>query len=183
MLALALGILVASSGAASGAPVREQGPIQRVDVAVPERSPARFSRHDHEGVAWFSGRFQLTGTYIYGYVTDDPKAENTTGDLQLVFIPDRRERRKLPYWRLGGRVDEVLIVNSDAFVQAVIDPALVAALKRRELEALRGQITVVVEDYRVQVDCNWPTYQVAFVEPRRIAKAVAGRHRVIEYGC
>ena len=86
-----------------------------------------------------------------------------------VYFDDVQVGDALPPWsrktdfmnwnRYAAVNDEFVYIHMD-------DEAGRAALKAGEVRSIRGRATLVVEDYWISIDCDSPTYFVAFVERR-----------------
>jgi hypothetical protein len=153
-----------------------------VDYTVPLNSPVKFASTGQYDVASFSGRFLMSGSYHYGYITNDRRAEDY-GDLELYFLPDNRLAMRLPYWAQRHPVREVRFRNERAFVMAVVPSKERDALKRRKILSTSGRATVVVEAYQASIECDYPTYSVMFVSIEHSAQWLASSGPVQQFGC
>ena len=78
-----------------------------VDYVVPTGSPVLLASKGPHLLATFKGRFRISGTYHYGWLTDDPTATAADGDLDLYFLPNKADANLLPYWAPRGHVHEI----------------------------------------------------------------------------
>jgi hypothetical protein len=154
-----------------------------LDFAVPSDSPVEFASLGQYDIALFNGRFKLSGTYHYGYTTDDPRADASYGVLDLYFIPDKAIARRLPYWAQRGGVHEMRFRNESAFIKAVVPAAAVRRLEQRKTFSVSGRTSVVVESYQASVECDYATYSVLFVAVEHPPQVLASRDFVMQYGC
>jgi hypothetical protein len=186
MRAFVLGVAITLAAAA---PAKACDPAEihvgeGVDYVVPEDSPVRFvALEDAGNTASFSGRFVLEGDYEYGYVTDNPAADATYGQLILQFVPDPALQHRLPHWKQRGTVDSVGFENEQALVEAIIDPATLATLRRGETRSVRGHASVVVEGLRLSIDCDQASYYATFVSMKQAHRPVASRDLADYSGC
>jgi hypothetical protein len=183
-LALTLTALLAATPVvpATGEP-RTVHVSEGLDYLVPAGSPTTYASKGQYNVAYFKGRFKVSGTYHYGWLMNDPAANAADGDLDLYFIPDRDAADLLPYWAERGHVHEMRFRNNDAFVRAVISPALVDRIQKKEIISVTGRATILVESYQISVECDYPTYSVAFSSVVRPPTLFASRDVVDQYGC
>jgi hypothetical protein len=149
-----------------------------LDYSIPTSSPVRSATIDRNRVAFFQGRFVMSGTYHYGYVSSDPN-----GELELYFIPDKASADRLPYWAERGHVHEVWFTNQDVFVREVIPSVEVENLKNKRTLSVSGKVAVVVERYQASVECDNPDYAVSFVTASQRGRELASNALVEEYGC
>jgi hypothetical protein len=149
-----------------------------LDYSIPISSPVRFAAIDRNSVAFFHGRFVMSGTYHYGYVSSYPNS-----DLELFFIPDIASADRLPYWAERGHVHEIWFTNQDAFVREVIPSADVENLKSKRTLSISGKVEIVVERYQASVECDYPDYAVSFVTASQRGYELASNAVVEEYGC
>ncbi len=154
-----------------------------LDYAVPSKSPVQFASLGKFGVATFRGRFVMSGTYHYGYLTDDPRADATYGVLELYFLPDENVAAQLPYWVQRKPVHEIRFRNDNAFVRAVITPETIEVLKKKQVFSVEGRTSIVVSDYQASVECDYPTYSVLFVSVEHPGMLLASREFIEQYGC
>ena len=180
MLVMALGLFSAS---VSAGPLEAVHVQEGLDFAIPKATPVQFASLEQYGVATFAGRFLMSGTFYYGYESDDPNADATYGLLELYFIPDKRLAAKLPYWSQRGHVHEIRFLNERAFVNAVISQKSIKNLAEKKIRSLSGRASVLVEGYQASVECDYPTYSVTFVSAENLATIAATRELLEQMGC
>ncbi|WP_445145233.1 hypothetical protein [Dyella sp. Tek66A03] len=154
-----------------------------LDYSIPSSSPVKFLAVGEYGKVSFQGRFVMSGTYHYGYITNDPDADSDYGALELYFVPDRAIAARLPYWAQRGRVHEIWFRNQEAFVRSVISSEVIEALKQRKTMSANGRASVVVERYQASVECDYPSYTVSFVALDERGYGLASDALVDQYGC
>jgi hypothetical protein len=183
-LRLAAFVLAATTTLAAAC---EQGVVRMHDgseYVVPAASPVHFVAEGEYGTARFEGTFVFSGTFHYGYVTDDPEADATYGLLVLWFVPDAATAKTLPYWKQRGAVQAIGLRNDEAFVAAMIAPATRAALAQRKVLSVSGRATLEVRAYRAMIECDEPGYTVEFVSLRpEGSDALVSRDLTQPQGC
>ena len=123
---------------------------------VPSNSLVRFANFtQNDNTAHFSGRFTLSGTYVYGWVEGSW--------FKLYFVPDKQIAARLPHVADNEPVHELLFTNDQDFIAAVVAPTVAAKLKRRKIKSITGRATVDVEAYWINVECGVEYYGVKFV--------------------
>ncbi|AGG87359.1 hypothetical protein [Rhodanobacter denitrificans] len=152
-----------------------------LDYAIPHGSPVRFVSLGEYGVGLFQGRFVVSGTYHYGYLSNNPEADTEYGLLELYFIPDEETANHLPYWKQRGHVHEIRFRNDTDFVKALISPKTLRGLKKRTILSISGKAVVIAANYRISVECDYPTYSASFVAAER-PEALLVSHALIEPG-
>jgi hypothetical protein len=131
--------------------------------AVPAASPVQFISIDRQYVAHFAGRFVVSGTYFYGRGSA-PKILSHGGEGPLLaFAPDDDTRTTLPFWRDDAPVKQLAIANRNAFVEAVIPPEVLRAVRSGELPMTSGHVSFLASDYEAWVECAQATYATTFV--------------------
>jgi len=135
-------------------------------IVVPAASPVRMASFPRgpESNAAFRGRFTLTGNY---------ELSGSGEDAYITFWPDEKSRTALPYWRLRGGPKTIYLSNGWAFAQAVVPKAELQKLKADTDFAVRGQVTIVADDYQTSIECDVASFSARFVSvveaPVRIA--------------
>ena len=179
-LALSLATVLVASLACASTPIHVHDGL---DYAIPKGSPVKFVSLAQYGVANFQGRFVMSGSYHYGYITNDPSRDATFGQLELYFLPDTAIRKILPYWKERGAVREMRFKNEHDFVTTVISTDDLTKLKEKKIFSVTGRAWIVVENYEASVECDYPTYAVTFVSIERPQVSVASLTLVDQYGC
>jgi hypothetical protein len=117
--------------------------------------------------ARFSGRLTLTGAYeVKGYGED----------AWVTLRPDPKSLATLPQWRerWEGPLQELYVANGWAFAEAVLPKDELEKLKD-ESYSVRGQATVVVDDYETSVECDHAHYSARFVSVVNFAVDLADK--------
>lgn len=132
-------------------------------IVIPANSPVSLGATDEEmAQARFSGRFVLRGRYTYGCESDcdQPHADR----LYLTIYPDADLAARLPRWRQYADVGiAITILNGDAFSRQALTRPQRAALLDGKLEHVSGRTSVIVDDLRLTIDCDSPSYSARFV--------------------
>lgn len=154
-----------------------------LDYAIPMDSPVQFVALEQYDAAKFRGRFVMSGTYHYGFLSHNPQADSEYNVPELYFLPDAKLATRLPYWKQRKRVHEIRFRNPDAFANAIIPTDELEKLRRRKIFSVSGRASIVVDDYQASVECDYPTYSVSFVSVDHSESALASLSFVEEYGC
>lgn len=121
----------------------------------------------------FAGSLVLTGTL---HVEGDPTAP-------YVFLkPDRDVAARLPRYKESGAPTEIGFENSDAVLAAVMPAATRAAMKAGRLDTWNKHVSLDVDRFNINIECDVATYQVRFLKIHAPDTAVAQRV-VTEEGC
>ena len=139
-------------------------------IVIPADSPVTFaSRGKHSGVN-FDGRFVLSGTYYYGDAefNDGPEVM-----LELTFIPDPAMAARLPYFKERGRPHAIFLTNGEALAKAVIPGATLAALNKKGAPYATGKVSILVDKFTTQIECDAPEYTARFISVYKPAVLVA----------
>jgi hypothetical protein len=132
-------------------------------LVVPSDSPVRFTGFDKDGAAHFSGRFELSGAFIYG-CEHDCEGPISVDDLSLQLVPDEALAERLPHWQERGDRMAVYIDGAARLTSSVIGRRQKAALLSGRLADVRGHITITVDDYAADFGCDYsPFYSARFV--------------------
>ena len=139
-------------------------------LIIPAASPVHlesFPRDQGTG-AVFRGRFTLSGTYeLSGYREDS----------YATFWPNKKSRERLPYWRARGGPGAIYLSNGWALAEAVAPKARLAKLQADPEYKVRGNITVIAENFETSIECDAANFSARFVSvvqtPMRVA-AVKG---------
>lgn len=155
-----------------------------VDYLVPEGSPVKLASIGQYHLVSFEGQFILTGTYHYGYLNADaPENEATYNNLELYFLPAQKIANQLPHWKQRGKVHEMWFSNPDEFINTVIPEKIVEQLKRKEKLSVTGKVSILVNNYRVSIECDYPAYSVNFVSVYKPSNFHVGNATIQQYGC
>jgi hypothetical protein len=133
----------------------------------------QFTGFDKDGVAHFSGRFELSGAFVYGCEYD---CEGTVGENSLSFdlVPDPELAKRLPHWEERGDDMVVSIDGADPLAPSLATREQKAALLSGKLDDVRGRIAITVDDYSADFGCDYSPYYsarfVALAKPPRLAQ-------------
>ena len=105
----------------------------------------------------------LTGTFHYGYESNNPEDDTAYTTPSLSLVPDAAIASTLPYWKDRDHVSEIRFSNEAAFVKAAILASNLAALKARRIKSVSGRISVLVDNYQATLECDAATYTVRFL--------------------
>jgi hypothetical protein len=170
--AAALALIALPAGAAPGDKVFPHpggGPA----LIVPAGSPVRFKGFDKNGVANFSGRFTLTGTFVYGCQVDC-EPPTVADNLEFEVLPDPELAKRLPHWE--GKGDDMVIDINEAgkLTRTLAGKQQLAALLTGKIPDIRGRISIVVDGFSADFGCDYsPYYVTRFVsvaKPPQLAK-------------
>lgn len=182
--AFARAALVASTLLLVGAAPAEQViPLPGVDgeaLIIPANSPVQFSRFGTEDDAHFSGRFVLTGTY--SLECDYCDESSTEKDLVLDVDPDPQLAERLPHWKIRDQDVKVYLFRTDALVRGISTSKERAEVVSHKRDDIHGRIAMVVDDFRLAIECDSSFYSARFVrivKPLQLAQA----QRDGNYGC
>lgn len=125
-------------------------------IVMPSGSPLRLAsiKRGNELAATFTGRVEVSGTYeieLYGK------------DIYARLWPDAKSRALLPYWDGREAVDELYISNALEFARSVVSKEELAKLKAGRLPLIRGQATIVADEYETNVECDASHFSARFV--------------------
>ncbi|HEY1963253.1 MAG TPA: hypothetical protein VGG69_12600, partial [Rhizomicrobium sp.] len=129
-------------------------------IVIPDGAPLRFESFGRDEIAKFKGRFELRGTYRYGYVSEGLPARSRHIGLALSFAPDLPLAEKLPYWRGLAPPAALDFSNARTFVRRVIPADAVAKLKQKAVLSVSGRAAILVQDYRAGIQCGDARYSV-----------------------
>jgi hypothetical protein len=141
-------------------PVRITLPDKADTVVVPDGTGLRFRKFDDTNQAIFTGRLTLTGTYYYG-----PSAiDDGTNSLMLYFRPDKASAARIPYLKIRGRPDDMVLTNDAAFARAALSREGLARVKK---SYATGTITVTIDTISAGVVCDGPSWTARFVSAKK----------------
>jgi hypothetical protein len=145
-------------------------------LIIPAGSPVRFTGFTKEGAARFSGRFELSGTFVYHCEIEcEPGMKER--DLSLGIMPDPPLAKRMPHWqdRGDGMVIDLSRIES---LRGRIAPARqVAALLGGKIPEIRGRMVVIAKDYSADYGCDFSPYYsarfIAVAKPLKLSKSEA----------
>jgi hypothetical protein len=155
-------------------------------LIVPAGSPVKFSYFDGYGVAHFSGRFILTGTFTYGCVDCEPGAPidppAKESDITLAIVPDAALSARLPRWKVHKQDVMIDVRRATVLRRAIANRRQRADLFSGKLDAVRGRVAITVEDFQTDIECDSAEYWANFVSVVRPPKYARVRLDG-NYGC
>jgi hypothetical protein len=144
---------------------------------VPKSGPLQFEMADGEG-AHFSGSVRVSGHYVYGHTHD-----KAAGDPVLNFYPDEASRALLPYWRARGPVESLYFSNPEDLVKAALTRSGQAKVRQHKIKSVTGQLTIRIDSYVADGECDTPYYSARFVKNERTGVLVANNAYAGIVGC
>jgi hypothetical protein len=132
-------------------------------IVIPDGAPVRFASFGRAETANFKGRFELRGTYRYGYVSEGLPRRARHARLALSFWPDLPIAEKLPYWQGLAPPAKLGFSNERTFVRRAIPADAIAKLKQKTALSISGRAAILAEDYRAGIQCGDARYSVRFV--------------------
>ena len=170
-IAIALALLLA--GAAPGeriVPYPPGGP----PLIIPAGSPVHFTGFTKDGGARFSGRFVLSGTFVY-HCEVECEPGMTENDLSLGIVPDSALAKRLPHWKDRGDDMIVDLSRTSSLKGKLASGREIAGLLAGKVPDVRGRIAVVVDRYAADYGCDYsPYYSARFIsiaESPQLAKS------------
>lgn len=168
---IALALLLA--GAAPGeriVPYPTGGP----PLIIPAGSPVHFTGFTKDGGARFSGRFVLSGTFVY-HCEVECEPGMTEADLALGIVPDPALAVRLPHWQDRGDNMIVDLSRTGPLKGKLASSREVSDLLAGKVSDIRGRIAVVVDRYAADYGCDYsPYYSARFIsiaESPQLAKS------------
>jgi len=171
-------LLLAAAGPESA--IYPLADVEGEALVVPAESPVAFARFE-EHTGHFSGQFELTGLLVYGCQIECNAPLNPL-DLAIFVIPDAPMASMLPHWKI--RADEIHLYfdNDTDLARAVTTAAERKALLSGRKTEIRKRVALVVDDFRLGIDCDSSSYTARFVSLKKPAVAT-NRRQKIEGGC
>jgi hypothetical protein len=156
--------------------------VTKLTFAVPKASGLKPVKDDEDGIH-FAGELRLSGTYVYGFESDYVSDSGEPSEPDLHFLPDQRSRALLPYVRGYGPIRGFHFSNPEAFIRAAIAPAAAKRVKQRNQTALRGRLTIWIDEYVATAECEGPVYTARFLRIERSPKLIANNAHAQPIGC
>jgi hypothetical protein len=149
---------------ALAAPGERAIPVTAMDevLYLPANSPLHFRSFGDESAAEFDGAIELSGTWYYGGIPDDPDSGTA-----LEFVPDSASLARLPRYKEHGRPGYVFITNPGDFIRAALSPADQAKANKTSAKYLSGKTDIWVDKFEAGVECDAPFFNAHFL---RVAK-------------
>jgi len=132
-------------------------------LVIPAGSPLKFRGFDKDGGARFSGRFVLSGTFVY-HCEVECEPGMTEADLDLGIVPDPGLAARLPHWKDRGENMIVELSGAGWLTGKLAARRLVVDLLAGKVPDIRGHIAVVVDRYSADFGCDYsPYYSARFI--------------------
>jgi hypothetical protein len=157
-------------------------------LSAPERfltdkpSPLKLAKpgKEYDRIVHFTGSARLSGQFFVGWETINKKPYY----LRVVFFPDKDSSALLPHPADAGPVKELILSNSDQAVLELLEDSTIAQriLARDQINAT-GEATVIIRDYRTDVECDHRWYSAALVSVSKKQQIVAGTGESGNFGC
>ena len=154
---------------------------QRHDVRGPEVGAATVStKADGEG-AHFTRQRARVGPLC---VRPHPRHSACGRPGAQSFIPTRPRLALLPYWRraYGSRSRSLDFSNPEDLVKAALTRSGEAKVRQHKIKSVTGQLTIRIDSYVADGECDTPYYSARFVKNERTGVLVAAMRSGI-VGC
>jgi len=148
-------------------------------LIIPANSPVRYQSTGKNDDIHFVGRFILTGEFHYGCASD---CDDKQPSFEFVIAPDADLKARLPHWSQRTGDLRISIDASRRLVPAIIPRRRLALVRAGKLDAVSGRVSILVENYTADIECDAPQYSVRFValvKPVQVATASNSG----EFGC
>jgi hypothetical protein len=179
---------LALSGLLVGAaPAQQPVPMPNSDwvMVMPVGSPVKFQKLGKYGVAHYSGRFLLSGTFSYGCFVEC-EGRVSESQLELVVYPDPEVAARLPAVknRYGDMSysNAIYIRRESRAMHAISTAEERIALRAGRLSEVRGRIAIIVDDFTVSGECDSVTNTARFVSLAKFQK-LASAEPIGGVGC
>ena len=156
---------------------------KEIDFAIPAKSPVTSWKLKKYDTVEYKGQFVVSGTYEYGWLTDDPSDEDNYGFKSLTFLADPESAKLFPYWtRDKVARPELEIRNPTAFARSIISNKQLKLLNSRKINSISGNTTIWVRALRTTVECDHQINSAEFVSPMAM-KTVVSTNFAESAGC
>jgi hypothetical protein len=146
-------------------------------IVIPAASPVRFKGFNKDHYAVFSGRFVLTGTFVYGCNVDcDPPNPDVEADI----IPDPGSA--LPHWKLRSGDMLIYLVDGERLANQIVSRQERAALLAGKVKDVRKHVSILVDDFQAGIECDSPFYSARFIAVAKPLKLASAKTEA-NYGC
>ncbi len=149
--------------------------------AVPKAGPLRFAKFEADG-AHFRGRVRIAGYFVYGHRGDSTQVPDQS-QPSLYFVPNKKSQSVLPYWPTRGPVQEIYFTNSVEFLKAAVLTAASSQVVQRKSKSMTGEMTILIDSYVADVECDSPYYSARFVRVILPATLQVGNDYTGSMGC
>ncbi|MEO6359345.1 MAG: hypothetical protein ABIO43_02065 [Sphingomicrobium sp.] len=172
---------------AGAAPADRVIPLPEADdeaLIIPADSPVKFRGFDKYGVAHFSGKFVLTGSFTYGCWSScaDYNGPVTEGYLDVRIEADPELAARLPHWKLRKGPMLVLINREQRFARTVATREQHRSLLSGKLGSVQGRAAIIVDDFRTGIECDSENHSARFISLAKLPK-IAKVDFDGDYGC
>jgi hypothetical protein len=179
-----LAVLPLAALLVSATPASQVIPFPDVDgeaLIVPADSPVKFTHFDKYGVAHFTGRFVLTGTFFIQGCEETCRGL-TEDDLDVDVFPEPALEARLPHWKVHNNDILVSIRPERRLMRVITNARQRAALIDGKTGDMRGHIAIVVENFQASLECDSANFSARFIA---VAKAPQVAHVEFSgnYGC
>lgn len=159
-------------------PHPEGGPA----LVIPAGSPVRFIGFTKDGGARFTGRFELSGTFVYHCEVEcEPGMKER--DLSFGIVPDPDLAKRMPHWQDRGNGMVVDLSPIESLRGKIASPKAVAELLAGKVPDIRGHIVVIASNYSADYGCDYsPYYSARFISVVKPPK-LASNDAEPNYGC
>ncbi len=135
-------------------------------------SPLKLAKpgKDYDRVVHFIGSVQLSGRFFVGWEIINQKPYY----LRVVFFPDKDSTALLPHPSETEPVKELIFSNREQAVAILLnDPAVAQRILARKQLGATGEATVIIRDYRTDVECDHRWYGAELVSAAKVVQMVA----------
>lgn len=133
-----------------------------LEFVVPTGSPVRLESKGPYAEFSFKGAFTLTGTFTYGYASDDPPEEPRA---RFVFRLDAASARLLPHWP-GDLAREIGFSNLDAFLAAMIPAKPLSDIQTNHRGIVSKRVSIRADSWHAILGCGDAHYSARYVKTR-----------------
>jgi hypothetical protein len=150
-------------------------------IVIPAGSPVHFAHYDKDHYARFTGRFVLTGTFVYGCdIECEPPLHQA--DVYASIVPDRAMAAVLPHWKLRNSDMRIYLDNGERLASQIVSKRERAALLAGKVDSVRKKVSIVVDDFRAGIECDSASYSARFVALAKPVQVATARLDG-DYGC
>lgn len=151
-------------------------------LIIPAGSPVHFTGFTKDGGARFSGRFELSGTYVY-HCDVECQPGMKERDLSLGIMPDEALAKRMPHWQDRGDHMVVDLSRIESLRGKIAPARQVAAVLAGKIADVRGHMVVIARDYAADYGCDYsPYYSARFISVAKRPKLAMSRIEP-DFGC
>ena len=157
-------------------------PLGGPPLIIPAGSPVHFIGFSKDGGARFSGRFELSGTFVYHCEVEcEPGTKER--DLSFGIMPDPDLATRMPHWKDRGDGMVIDLSYVESLRGKIASRRQVEALLSGKAPDIRGHIVVLASDYSADYGCDYsPYYSARFISVVRRGN-LAQKDAEPNYGC